>query len=86
LPQMKLKGLGSELLLGSRSSKAHPSAKSDTGCTVYEQSLCNFDHVEKIAAGYGDPEAKEIDEETEQTSKLVSSHKLLINEEYISAC
>jgi hypothetical protein len=64
---MKFKELGSELLLGRRSSKAQPSAKSDTGCTVCEQSLCNFDHVEKIAAGDSDPETKEIEQETEQT-------------------
>jgi hypothetical protein len=36
----------------------------------HEQSLCNFDHVEKIAAGDSDSEAEEIEEETEQ---LVSS-------------
>jgi hypothetical protein len=52
--------------LGRRSSKEQPSAKSDTGCTVCEQSLCNIDHVEKIAAAGSDPEAKEIEEETEQ--------------------
>jgi hypothetical protein len=64
---MKFKELGSELLLERRSSKAQPSARSDTGCTVCEQSLCNFDHVEKIAANDSEPGANEIEEETEQT-------------------
>jgi hypothetical protein len=65
---MTIKGLGSELLLGRCSSEEQPHAKYDKGCTVCEQSLCNFDHVEKIAAGDIDSKAKEIEEETEQTS------------------
>jgi hypothetical protein len=69
-PQLRRLKMG---LLGRRSSKAQPSAKSDTGCTVCEQSLCNFDHVEKIAAGDSDPKAKEI-EEGDRANRC-SSHK-----------